>query len=814
MSTISRRMQQAHSGVLQDGEVSDVFNITNYRGGIGSVTTGVDILSHGGMVQITNAIEDGMWYYYDTERGATYEIANGNDDIGGTAINSPYTSNSYTGTENISTQVTNSLTSWTNTGFTLGINVSPHSGINEYYQQTNTSTTHHIYTAYSWRRAKHFFDVVKYTGNGASSRQIAHGLGSAPGMIWCKAISTNSEFMCYHRGAADGVNPHLYGHHLKNTSWSNTGAWAQTAPTASNFSVGGSVPSANETTLNDNGVEYIAYLWGHDTGIGGDHVSKIQCGYINPTASGQSRTSSDQINTPWRAQYIAWKNYNDDGYFCQTDKFNGMHTISNTGAANGASTDDRVKIFHSKTGRLFEFGNVKFLEMEGANRLQLFNSGTRPQNTGQGSGTSGHTIMHLTVRDDEGAKPPEHKSANATQGHVFSTGANSAYGFSTTNRVDCALHINLTHQLSYTNFPNYGGYRALLFSSQFSSWNGAIINYNQQFNATNSFDYPFSAYHWNTAHSQEWVGRPGYWPANWQWDNFGGQTSGRQFSLGMWTKKFGYHSFEHYRGNNVSDRSIATSLGVKPEMVIVKQIKNHTTGTNMFSHTLMFHKDIAYGQSYGTNDYLLNLGNNAPRLRVDNFWGTSEWANWPVPTNANSSGISYFKIGNLLHNGPYNNDDGFSPNESGGGYIAWSWATVPGLSKIGVYTGDGQSTKNIDCGFTNGARMVMIKNCSRTSPWLWISVNSTTGGNDHFAETSYSESTGTNPAAAAAGVFVGQTGTDSSSSGINKTKWYDTQTGNFNNADIMDQTSTGFQIKSSDDKINRTSDHYIFAAWA
>ena len=87
MSTIARRMQQAHSGVLQDGEVSDVFNITNYRGGTSFVSTGVDILSHGGMVQITNAIEDGMWYYYDTERGATYEIANGHDDVLGTAHN-------------------------------------------------------------------------------------------------------------------------------------------------------------------------------------------------------------------------------------------------------------------------------------------------------------------------------------------------------------------------------------------------------------------------------------------------------------------------------------------------------------------------------------------------------------------------------------------------------------------------------------------------------------------------------------------------------------------------------------------------------
>ena len=193
MSTIARRMQQAHSGVLQDGEVSDVFNITNYRGGIGSVTTGVDILSHGGMVQITNAIEDGMWYYYDTERGATYEIANGNDDVLGTAIGAGYTSNSYTDPLNQNNQVSNSLTSWTNSGFTLGASTS----INAQYGVGNENR---IYTAYSWRRAKHFFDVVKYTGNGASSRQIPHGLGSAPGMIWCKPTGTVEEFFVYHRG--------------------------------------------------------------------------------------------------------------------------------------------------------------------------------------------------------------------------------------------------------------------------------------------------------------------------------------------------------------------------------------------------------------------------------------------------------------------------------------------------------------------------------------------------------------------------------------------------------------------------------------
>ena len=801
MSTIARRMQQAHSGVLQDGEVSDVFNITNYRGGTNFVSTGVDIETHGGMIQITNAIEDGMWYYYDSERGPNYQIANGNDDVGGTSTNAPYTTNSYSGTENISTEVVGSLAFTSQSGhygFTLG----QAGSINATYAAGNENR---IYTAYSWRRAKHFFDVVKYTGNGASSRQIAHGLGSAPGMIWCKPTGTVEEFFVYHRGAAGGVNPHLYGQYLAKTSWTLSGGWAQTAPTASNFSVGGSLPSGQ--TLNDNGVEYIAYIWGHDTGIGGDHISKIQCGYHTSTATGSNSNNGDIINTPWRSQYIAWKTYGDDGYWCQTDKFVGMHTISNLGAGNGLSNADRVKHFHARTGRKDYHGDGRFLEMKAANQLMLFHNGTRPQNTGQGSG---HVVMHLMVRDDEGTKPPE--LINGSAGAVFSRNPSSASGHTSSNRVDTSLMMTPSIPLQNTTFPNSYYARELILGSQFMGWSGAIINFNAQYTATGNYEYPLTAYHWGTSHSDEVVGRPGFWPSNWMFDNFTGQTQNMQYSLGMWTKKFGYHSFDHYIGNNASDRSIATSLGVKPEMVIVKQVKNHQSGSNSFSQTLMFHKDIAYGQSYGTNDYLLKVNQNAPRERVDNFWGTSEWANWPGPTDANQYGISYFKVGNLGHNvAAYNNDDGFGPNVNGGGYIAWSWATVPGLSKIGVYTGDGQSTKNIDCGFTSGARMVMIKNCTRTSPWLWISVGS---GNDNFAETSYSLATDGTPAGA--GVFVGMNGTTSRVMGQNKTKWYDSrvQGTTYNNADIMDQTTTGFQIKSSDDKINRTSDHYIFAAWA
>jgi hypothetical protein len=44
-------------------------------------------------------------------------------------------------------------------------------------------------------------------------------------------------------------------------------------------------------------------------------------------------------------------------------------------------------------------------------------------------------------------------------------------------------------------------------------------------------------------------------------------------------------------------------------------------------------------------------------------------------------------------------------------YIAYLFATLPGISKVGSYTGDGtsNSSKVIDCGFTSGARFVIIK---------------------------------------------------------------------------------------------------------
>ena len=53
---------------------------------------------------------------------------------------------------------------------------------------------------------------------------------------------------------------------------------------------------------------------------------------------------------------------------------------------------------------------------------------------------------------------------------------------------------------------------------------------------------------------------------------------------------------------------------------------------------------------------------------------------------------------------------------SGRTFIAYLFATLAGVSKVGSYTGNG-TTQTINCGFTSGARFVLIKRTDSTGSW-------------------------------------------------------------------------------------------------
>jgi len=65
-------------------------------------------------------------------------------------------------------------------------------------------------------------------------------------------------------------------------------------------------------------------------------------------------------------------------------------------------------------------------------------------------------------------------------------------------------------------------------------------------------------------------------------------------------------------------------------------------------------------------------------------------------------------------------------------YVAYLFATCPGVSKVGSYTGNG-SSQTIDCGFAAGARFVLIKRTDSTGDWYTFdTVRGIIAGNDPF----------------------------------------------------------------------------------
>ena len=105
------------------------------------------------------------------------------------------------------------------------------------------------------------FSIVSYTGDGAASATIGHGLNAAPEMIMVKNRDVGDHGAVYHVGT-DATNPQNYFLKLFAATSDGTAArsdvgamWNDTAPTSSVFSVG------TEDNVNASTENYIAYCW-------------------------------------------------------------------------------------------------------------------------------------------------------------------------------------------------------------------------------------------------------------------------------------------------------------------------------------------------------------------------------------------------------------------------------------------------------------------------------------------------------------------------------------------------------------------------
>jgi hypothetical protein len=95
------------------------------------------------------------------------------------------------------------------------------------------------------------FSIVTYTGTG-SNATVGHGLGVAPSMVIVKRRNSGANWMTYH--ASVGNDKYLF---LDATSaaTSGSGAWNNTTPTSTVFSIG------NFGEVNFNTGTYVAYCF-------------------------------------------------------------------------------------------------------------------------------------------------------------------------------------------------------------------------------------------------------------------------------------------------------------------------------------------------------------------------------------------------------------------------------------------------------------------------------------------------------------------------------------------------------------------------
>lgn len=148
-----------------------------------------------------------------------------------------------------------------------------------------------------------------------------------------------------------------------------------------------------------------------------------------------------------------------------------------------------------------------------------------------------------------------------------------------------------------------------------------------------------------------------------------------------------------YTGTGVTT-TINHNLSVVPELMIVKSRSSGAFEWQVYSGVL------------ANTEYLV-LNTTAAKAT-----GATRW-NSTTPTNA------VFSLGTASQ-----------VNTSSATYVAYLFATVAGVSKVGSYTGNG-SSQTINCNFTAGARFILIKRTNSTGDWyVWDSARGIIAGND------------------------------------------------------------------------------------
>jgi len=480
--------------------------------------------------------------------------------------------------------------------------------------------------SWTFRKQKKFFDIVTYTGNGTAGTEIAHNLGSTPGMVFVKTTGPTfgGSWRVWHRSVPNNVL------RLNQTAGisaigNSTTTWGDDSvvipPTSTHFTIG------SESDVNRSGAEYVAYLFAHDAQDFGTNSDEaiIKCG--NYTGSG---STGKFVDLGFEPQWVLIKNTDAGTPWVLIDTMRGM-------VING----DGVRLLADQS----------VAEVSSASYFAPRPTGMEVTQQNTYVNTSGQNYVYMAIR-----RP--HKPASefaATKLFNVDAGANTTPGFDTGFPIDMGIFRLPDSTSDFDIMARLTQPRRLDFTAGTEANKGAMAQ----------MDYMD-----------------------------GWSTSANNYRGWAWRRAPGYFDVVCWSGNNTNGRTLAHNLGVTPEMMWVKA---RTVGESWY----------VYHTATGATKAIYLNGTQAPATSVG-FWNDT------APTSSVFSVYSAFT------------------NSSSQTYIAYLFASVDGISKVGNYTGTG-SDLNVDCGFSAGASFVLIRRTDSTGDWyVWDSVGGIVAGNDPY----------------------------------------------------------------------------------
>jgi len=672
----SKKLAMADSG--SDPTIDELFSIDHYSSATTSynsgstkiyVKNGIDLAKHGGMVMIKAMNTDtslGVPVVFGTGLGESRYLELGDSQAIPQAITSSYADNGVV------------FNSGTGKGYTVGSQKS----------EWNYTTTPWLYTAYTFRRARRFFDVVTYTGNGSSGRTVSHNLGVTPGMMWVRRLGNTGDTYVYHVGGYTGGSSSYYqwlrlneangvDHYTSNGYGGfdyDTSMWT-TNPTATEFSVG---PTG---AVNYSGEEYIAYLFA-------DNTEYVECGSYNGNMDRQSSSPNtglipmyDNSNGDyvpligqWEPQFLLTKSQHLAGDWIIQDSTRGEqcpHSASGT-------QNFTVPCFtiNKDYGSMYQYaGKGHVFEPEG------FKLSEDASNQHFRTATSGKKYWYMAIRRSDMYNEEYYNEVKAGTKRVFDRGTGADWGNSTDKP-----HLQTAFQPDVVYWKNShdGLYKGFAIRKLPTSH---IPTHTSGASSTHSGKNLL----WYTRAETQVASNGVHNPT--LGSDFEGMGGGFQrdatanadinfFALKRVPKIFDVRTYI----GTAQPWVFKHNLQAVPEMMMVKCTEDANTSW------AVYHKDLGTG-----TPHLYNI-----QLNTDGGESNNNYFNNTAPTNTT------FNVTNAAT----------STNSAGKVHIWMGWATYPGITKVGSYVGSG-SAINVDCGFSSPARFVLVKKITGTGNWVY-----------------------------------------------------------------------------------------------